>query len=164
MRRSVPESAEGLHQLLYALKESLDEVLGHRCRYSKEMLQEELRSTEETFLDRGLATFAVDGPGQLLGWDLGSDGTALVSRMITAGGGKIHRSALVVASWARYAEGVDEAGEPIEVVDRLLPVHDGRALVAQRVQQRRLRQDLAVPGARASPRVLESPTRHGLHG
>jgi len=25
----------------------------------------------------------------------------------------------VVASWARYAEGVDEAGEPIQVVDRL---------------------------------------------
>ena len=26
--------------------------------------KEELRSTEETFLDRGLATFSVDGPGQ----------------------------------------------------------------------------------------------------
>ena len=25
----------------------------------------------------------------------------------------------MVASWARYAEGVDEQGEPIEVVDRL---------------------------------------------
>ena len=34
-------------------------------------------------------------------------------------GGKIDRSALVVASWARYAEGVDEQGNPIEVVDRL---------------------------------------------
>jgi mannitol 2-dehydrogenase len=34
-------------------------------------------------------------------------------------GGEISRSALVVASWARYAEGVDEQGEPIEVVDRL---------------------------------------------
>ncbi|WP_237771071.1 mannitol dehydrogenase family protein [Kribbella sp. ALI-6-A] len=31
----------------------------------------------------------------------------------------IERSALVVASWARYAEGVDEQGQPIEVVDRL---------------------------------------------
>ena len=29
------------------------------------------------------------------------------------------RSAAVVASWARYAEGVDEQGEPIDVVDRL---------------------------------------------
>jgi mannitol 2-dehydrogenase len=28
----------------------------------------------------------------------------------------------VVASWARYAEGVDEQGRPIEVVDRLKPV------------------------------------------
>jgi mannitol 2-dehydrogenase len=34
-------------------------------------------------------------------------------------GGPIDRSTLVVASWARYAEGIDEQGEPIEVVDRL---------------------------------------------
>ena len=34
-------------------------------------------------------------------------------------GGEIERSALVVASWARYAEGVDEQGQKIEVVDRL---------------------------------------------
>ncbi len=33
--------------------------------------------------------------------------------------GEITRSTAVVASWARYAEGVDEQGEPIEVVDRL---------------------------------------------
>lgn len=32
-------------------------------------------------------------------------------------GGEIERSALIVAAWARYAEGVDEDGEPIEVVD-----------------------------------------------
>ena len=36
-----------------------------------------------------------------------------------ARGGEIRRSAAVVASWARYAEGVDEQGRPIEVVDRL---------------------------------------------
>ena len=36
-----------------------------------------------------------------------------------ATGGEIRRSAAVVASWARYAEGVDEQGQPIEVVDRL---------------------------------------------
>lgn len=36
-----------------------------------------------------------------------------------ATGGQIRRSAAVVASWARYAEGVDEQGHPIEVVDRL---------------------------------------------
>jgi mannitol 2-dehydrogenase len=32
--------------------------------------------------------------------------------------GEVRRAALVVAAWARYAEGVDEQGEPIEVVDR----------------------------------------------
>jgi mannitol 2-dehydrogenase len=30
----------------------------------------------------------------------------------------VRLSALVVASWARYAEGVDESGEEIDVVDR----------------------------------------------
>ncbi|NUS49893.1 MAG: mannitol dehydrogenase family protein [Nocardioidaceae bacterium] len=33
-------------------------------------------------------------------------------------GGPVRRSALVVAAWARYAEGVDEDGAPIDVVDR----------------------------------------------
>ena len=33
-------------------------------------------------------------------------------------GGEIECSALVVASWARYAEGHDEQGNPIDVVDR----------------------------------------------
>jgi mannitol 2-dehydrogenase len=33
-------------------------------------------------------------------------------------GGEFRRAALVVAAWARYAEGVDESGQPIEVVDR----------------------------------------------
>jgi mannitol 2-dehydrogenase len=42
-----------------------------------------------------------------------------VVRAQLAAGGPITRSAAVVASWARYAEGVDERGEPIEVVDRL---------------------------------------------
>ncbi|MCC9194699.1 mannitol dehydrogenase family protein [Arthrobacter sp. zg-Y916] len=34
-------------------------------------------------------------------------------------GGEIHRSAAIVASWARYDEGTDEQDEPITVVDRL---------------------------------------------
>lgn len=34
-------------------------------------------------------------------------------------GGEITRSSAIVASWARYAEGVDEQGEPIEVIDQL---------------------------------------------
>jgi mannitol 2-dehydrogenase len=37
-------------------------------------------------------------------------------------GGEILRSAAVVASWARYAEGVDEQGDKIEVVDYLKDV------------------------------------------
>ncbi|WP_275287763.1 mannitol dehydrogenase family protein [Halomonas elongata] len=42
-----------------------------------------------------------------------------VARDQLANGGDVHRAAAVVASWARYAEGTDENGEPIEVVDRL---------------------------------------------
>jgi mannitol 2-dehydrogenase len=34
-------------------------------------------------------------------------------------GGEITRSAAIVAGWARYAEGTDEQGQPIQVVDRL---------------------------------------------
>ena len=37
-------------------------------------------------------------------------------------GGEILRATAVVASWARYAEGADEQGQPIEVVDRLKDV------------------------------------------
>jgi mannitol 2-dehydrogenase len=42
-----------------------------------------------------------------------------VVREQLAAGRDITRSVLVVASWARYAEAVDEQGQPIEVVDRL---------------------------------------------
>jgi mannitol 2-dehydrogenase len=42
-----------------------------------------------------------------------------VIRAQLATGGQIRRSAAVVASWARYAEGTDEQGQPIDVVDRL---------------------------------------------
>ncbi|MGO2240134.1 MAG: mannitol dehydrogenase family protein [Halomonas sp.] len=42
-----------------------------------------------------------------------------VIRQQLAQGGDIARSAAVVASWARYAEGVDEQGQAIEIVDRL---------------------------------------------
>ncbi|MEJ5913075.1 mannitol dehydrogenase family protein [Pseudokineococcus sp. 1T1Z-3] len=34
-----------------------------------------------------------------------------------ASGGPVGHAALVVAAWARYAEGVDEQGEPVDVVD-----------------------------------------------
>ncbi|WP_432502162.1 mannitol dehydrogenase family protein [Kineococcus arenarius] len=42
-----------------------------------------------------------------------------VVRHQLAHGGEFFRGAAVVASWARYAEGVDEQGDPIEVSDRL---------------------------------------------
>jgi mannitol 2-dehydrogenase len=42
-----------------------------------------------------------------------------VIRAQLATGGEIKRSAAVVASWARYAEGIDEQGQPIEITDRL---------------------------------------------
>ncbi|WP_433679113.1 mannitol dehydrogenase family protein [Nocardia sp. CA-119907] len=49
-----------------------------------------------------------------------------VVRRQLATGGEITCAATVVASWARYAEGVDEDGAPIEVVDalreRLIPL------------------------------------------
>jgi mannitol 2-dehydrogenase len=41
-----------------------------------------------------------------------------VVRQQLSSGGDIRRSALVIAAWARYCEGVDEAGDPIEIVDR----------------------------------------------
>jgi mannitol 2-dehydrogenase len=43
-------------------------------------------------------------------------------------GGEIELSVAVIASWARYAEGVDEQGEPIDVVD---PLKDTLIPIAQ---------------------------------
>ncbi|MGD7003589.1 mannitol dehydrogenase family protein [Corynebacterium halotolerans] len=44
-----------------------------------------------------------------------------VVRENLATGGSVVLSAAIVASWARYAEGVDEQGQAIKVVDRLAP-------------------------------------------
>lgn len=44
----------------------------------------------------------------------------VVREQLAEGGhGEVRRSAAVVASWARYCEGVDEQGEPIEINDRI---------------------------------------------
>ncbi|MGK5113790.1 mannitol dehydrogenase family protein [Geodermatophilus sp. CPCC 205506] len=59
-----------------------------------------------------LARLAFDGSERLPKWLLP------VVRENLASGGEIRRSAAVVAGWARYAEGVDEDGQPIDVVDR----------------------------------------------
>lgn len=47
-------------------------------------------------------------------------------------GGEIRSAALVVAAWARYAEGVDEQGEPIDVVD---PLRDRVMAAARRERE-----------------------------
>ena len=55
-----------------------------------------------------------------------------VVRQQLAAGGEIRHSAAVVASWARYAEGVDEQGEEIEIVDRL---RDSLMAIARRQRE-----------------------------
>jgi mannitol 2-dehydrogenase len=59
-----------------------------------------------------LARLAFDGSERLPKWLL-----PVINENL-ATGGEIRRSAAVVASWARYCEGVDEEGRPIDVVDR----------------------------------------------
>jgi mannitol 2-dehydrogenase len=59
-----------------------------------------------------LARLAFDGSERLTKWLLP------VVRDNLAAGGEVRRSAVVVAGWARYSEGVDEQGEPIEIADR----------------------------------------------
>jgi mannitol 2-dehydrogenase len=59
-----------------------------------------------------LARLAFDGSERIPKWLLP------VIRENLATGGEIRRSAAVVASWARYCEGVDEEGRPIEIADR----------------------------------------------
>jgi mannitol 2-dehydrogenase len=58
-----------------------------------------------------LARLAFDGSERMTKWLLP------VLRENLAAGGKIRRATAVVASWARYCEGVDEQGQPIDVAD-----------------------------------------------
>ena len=83
-------------------------------------------------------------------------------------GGDVVLAAAVVASWTRYAEGVDEAGEPIDVVD---PLADSLVPLAVRsrneplafVQNRELFGDLADKNRFVRPYLwtLESLRRNG---
>ncbi|MGY1632012.1 mannitol dehydrogenase family protein [Geodermatophilus sp. SYSU D01186] len=59
-----------------------------------------------------LARLAFDGSERLPKWLLP------VVRDNLAAGGEVRRSAAIVAGWARYSEGVDEDGQPIEIADR----------------------------------------------
>jgi mannitol 2-dehydrogenase len=79
-----------------------------------------------------------------------------VIRENLAAGRDVSLSAAVVASWARYAEGVDEQGEPIEIVDQLADTV--RQLAAQQqddplafVKNRQLFGDLASEPAFTEP-------------
>jgi mannitol 2-dehydrogenase len=75
-------------------------------------------------------------------------------------GGDITRASLVVAAWARYAAGVDEDGEPIVVVDRLLELVRSAAESARREPVAFL---TALPSLRAladHPRFVEMFTTH----
>jgi mannitol 2-dehydrogenase len=91
-----------------------------------------------------------------------------VIRQNLAAGRPVELGATVIASWARYAEGIDEAGRPIEVVDPL------RAELMDRARRQRadplsfvaneqLFGDLARQPAFAEPylRALESFHRIG---
>ncbi len=60
-----------------------------------------------------VARLAADSSDRIPNWLLP------VVREQLSRGGEITRSAAIVAGWARYAEGVDEQGEPITVVDRV---------------------------------------------
>ncbi|MGW4471360.1 mannitol dehydrogenase family protein [Nonomuraea sp. NPDC004354] len=86
-----------------------------------------------------------------------------VVREQLARGGEVTRAAAVVASWARYAEGVDEAGEPITIVDplkdRLTPIaRTQRTRPTAFIENRDLFGDLADDKRFVEPylRALES--------
>ena len=88
-----------------------------------------------------------------------------VIRENIAAGRDVTLSAAVVASWARYAEGVDEQGEPIEMVDRLADKVN-RHRVQQRndplafVENRELFGDLANESAFTEPYLAALDSLH----
>ena len=72
-----------------------------------------------------IARLAFDGSERLPKWLLPA------VRDDLAAGRDVHRSAAVVAAWCRYCEGVDEQGEPIDVVDVRRDVLRERALASR---------------------------------
>jgi mannitol 2-dehydrogenase len=77
-------------------------------RYEQTLI-ERLRNPE---INDTIARLATDGSDRLPKWMLP------VVRHQLAAGGPVRYSAAIVASWARYMEGIDEHGREIEVVDR----------------------------------------------
>jgi len=78
-------------------------------------------------------------------------------------GGEVLRSAAIVASWARYAEGVDEQGRPIEVVDQLRDRVMANARAGTFLDDRQLFGDLGDDPRWRAPfqRVLDSLHERG---
>ena len=86
-----------------------------------------------------------------------------VIRHNLANGGEIERSAAVVASWARYAEGTDERGEPIDIVDPLKDRVCANAQAGRFIEDRELFGDLADDARfrAAYDAALDSLHEHG---
>ncbi|MFC4244928.1 mannitol dehydrogenase family protein [Gryllotalpicola reticulitermitis] len=86
--------------------------------YTDELLQ---RFGNEYVRDT-LARLATDSSDRIPKWLLP------VVRDQLAAGGEVDAAAAIVASWARYAEGVDETGNPISIVDRYAAERHAAAL------------------------------------
>jgi mannitol 2-dehydrogenase len=88
---------------------SLDPVPGVDLRQYKDTLIERFSNPE---IRDTIARLCAESSDRIPKWLLP------VVRYQLAHDGPVARSAAVVASWARYAEGTDEHGRPIEIVDR----------------------------------------------
>jgi mannitol 2-dehydrogenase len=90
-----------------------------------------------------------------------------VIRENLAAGRAVPLSAAIVASWARYAEGVDEQGEPITVVDRLADTLTGIAREQREdplafVSNRELFGDLVDASAFTEPYLTALDSLHSV--
>lgn len=88
-----------------------------------------------------------------------------VVRENLAAGRDIALSAAIVASWARYAEGVDESGNPIEVVDRVADQVRAAAAAQRQDPLAFLRQHDLFGDVAQDPRFTEPylAALHSLH-
>ncbi|KQS14667.1 mannitol dehydrogenase [Curtobacterium sp. Leaf183] len=80
-----------------------------------------------------------------------------------ASGGPVALSAGIVASWARYAEGTDESGEPITIVDRLADSLN-RIALSQREDRLAFIENRAVFGDLADDERFVTAYRDALDG
>ncbi|WIB59476.1 mannitol dehydrogenase family protein [Curtobacterium sp. MCLR17_007] len=80
-----------------------------------------------------------------------------------ASGGPVTLSAGIVASWARYAEGTDESGEPITIVDRLADSLN-RIALTQREDRLAFIENRAVFGDLADDERFVTAYRDALDG